>query len=83
MLRFIFFILLIFGANNSSFSEPQRLRLSTTTSTENSGLLARLHPPFEKKYNVKISGIAVGTGKAIRLAENGDVDVIFVHAPKA
>ena len=83
MLRFIFFILLIFGANNSSFSEPQRLRLSTTTSTENSGLLARLHPPFEKKYNVKISVIAVGTGKAIRLAKNGDVDVILVHAPKA
>jgi len=82
MSRFILFIftVVIFG---NLFAEPRRLKLSTTTSTENSGLLTELHPPFEKKYNVRVSVIAVGTGKAIRLAENGDVDVILVHAPKA
>ena len=61
----------------------ERLRLATTTSTDNSGLLTELHPPFEKKYDVKVDVIAVGTGKALRLGENGDVDVVMVHAPAA
>ena len=59
------------------------LRIATTTSTENSGLLSILHPPFEQEFNVRLDVIAVGTGKALRLGENGDVDVVFVHAPKA
>jgi len=59
------------------------LRMSTTTSTENSGLLKVLNPLYEKTYNVRIDVIAVGTGKALRLGENGDVDVVFVHAPAA
>ncbi len=59
------------------------LRMSTTTSTENSGLLAVLNPVFEKKYNARIKVIAVGTGKALKLGANGDVDVVFVHAPAA
>jgi len=59
------------------------LRMSTTTSTENSGLLAVLHPVFEKKYNTRLDVIAVGTGKALRIGGNGDVDVVFVHAPAA
>lgn len=58
----------------------QRLRMSTTTSTENSGLLAVLLPPFEKANNVKVDVISVGTGKALKLGENGDVDVVLVHA---
>ena len=57
--------------------------MATTTSTDNSGLLAVLNPPFEEKYNVKLDVISVGTGKAIRLGKNGDVDLIFVHAPGA
>ncbi|MBI5568342.1 MAG: substrate-binding domain-containing protein [Desulfomonile tiedjei] len=56
------------------------LRMSTTTSTEASGLLAVLLPPFEKANNVKVDVISVGTGKALKLGENGDVDVVFVHA---
>lgn len=58
----------------------ERLRLATTTSTENSGLLAELLPPFEQANNCQVDVIAVGTGKAIKLGENGDVDVIMVHA---
>ena len=54
--------------------------MSTTTSTENSGLLSVLLPPFEEKFNVKVDVIAVGTGKALALGANGDVDVVFVHA---
>ncbi len=57
-----------------------RLRMATTTSTENSGLLAVLNPVFEKRFNVRLDVIAVGTGKALKLGENGDVDLILVHA---
>lgn len=67
----------------SSAGAEERLRMSTTTSTENSGLLKVLLPPFEKANNVKVDVIAVGTGKALKLGENGDVDVVFVHARKA
>jgi len=56
------------------------IRLSTTTSTENSGLLAALLPEFEKTCGCKVRVIAVGTGKALELAKNGDVDVTLVHA---
>ena len=58
----------------------EHLRLATTTSTENSGLLAELLPPFEMVNDCKVDVIAVGTGKAIKLGETGDVDVIMVHA---
>ncbi len=61
----------------------EHLKLSTTTSTDNSGLLAVLHPVFEAKYNAKVDVIAVGTGKALKIGANGDVDVVFVHAPEA
>ena len=58
-----------------------RLRVATTSSTENSGLLSVLHPPFERYFRVQIDVLAVGTGKALRLGENGDVDLVLVHAP--
>ncbi len=60
----------------------EHLRLATTTSTENSGLLAVLLPPFEKANDCQVDVIAVGTGKAIKLGETGDVDVLLVHARK-
>lgn len=58
----------------------QVIRMSTTTSTENSGLLTYLLPLFESKTNSKVQVISVGTGKALELAKNGDVDVTLVHA---
>ena len=67
----------------SSVNAEEILRMSTTTSTENSGLLAVLNPPFEKRNKVKVDVIAVGSGKALKLGENGDVDIVFTHAPKA
>ncbi|MBU4198729.1 MAG: substrate-binding domain-containing protein [Verrucomicrobia bacterium] len=60
----------------------QFLKLATTTSTYETGLLDHILPPFEKKHNVRVYVISVGTGKAIKLAENGDVDVILVHAKR-
>lgn len=59
------------------------IRLATTTSTENSGLLAYLLPTFEAQTGNKVHVIAVGSGKALELAKNGDVDVALVHARAA
>ncbi|MEW6721278.1 MAG: substrate-binding domain-containing protein [Thermodesulfobacteriota bacterium] len=73
------FVLLVILLAAPAFAE-ERLRMSTTTSTENSGLLAVLLPPFEKKHGCKVDVVAVGTGKALKLGEAGDVDVVFVHA---
>jgi tungstate transport system substrate-binding protein len=64
-------------------AQVQVLRLSTTTSTENSGLLGWLLPAFEARANMKVQVISVGTGKALELAKNGDVDVTLVHARAA
>ncbi len=59
----------------------ERIRLATTTSTQNSGLLEHLLPPFEKEAGLKIDVISVGTGKALALAKRCDVDLVMVHAP--
>jgi tungstate transport system substrate-binding protein len=78
-----FCIIVLTVALAATALSEDRLRMSTTTSTEQSGLLTALLPPFEKANNVKVDVIAVGTGKALKLGENGDVDVVFVHARKA
>jgi tungstate transport system substrate-binding protein len=64
-------------------AESDRLLLATTTSTENSGLLSVLLPPFEKQSGIKVDVIAVGTGRALKMGENGDVDMVMVHAREA
>ncbi len=56
------------------------LKMSTTTSTQSSGLLDLLLPEFEKETSIKVKVIAKGTGAAIRDGQDGNVDVIFVHA---
>jgi tungstate transport system substrate-binding protein len=66
----------------SSAVAVERLKLSTTTSTQDSGLLKVLLPAFEKKHNCRVDVIAIGTGQALKLGEAGDVDVVFVHARK-
>jgi|AntRauTorcE11897_2_1112592.scaffolds.fasta_scaffold01708_5 tungstate transport system substrate-binding protein len=77
----VFIVSLVFV--DSTINAQERLVLATTTSTENSGLLDELIPPFEKKFNTRVDVVSVGTGKAIRLAENGDADIILVHAREA
>jgi len=60
-----------------------RLVIASTTSTQNSGLFDMLIPTYEKssRYNVSVEVIAVGTGKALRMAKKGEADVLFVHDP--
>lgn len=59
------------------------ITLATTTSTENSGLLDYLLPKFKAESGIEVRVIAVGTGKALRMAQDGDIDVLMVHAKPA
>jgi tungstate transport system substrate-binding protein len=77
----LYSLLLILTFSSGAVAQT-RLRMSTTTSTEASGLLKVLLPPFEKECNCKVDVISVGTGKALKLGEAGDVDVVLVHARK-
>jgi tungstate transport system substrate-binding protein len=64
-------------------SAPAVLRLATTTSTDDSGLLGAILPAFESKYNARVDVVAVGTGQALELGRQGDADVVLVHSRAA
>ena len=53
--------------------------VASTTSTENSGLYSYLLPHFTSKTDIEVRVVAIGTGQAIRVARNGDADVLLVH----
>jgi len=72
--------LLVAAAAGCGDSAPRVLRLATTTSTADSGLLEAILPDFEEEFNARVDVVAVGTGQAIELGEAGDADVILVHA---
>lgn len=57
------------------------LIMATTTSTDNTGLLDYLAPAFQKATGIELRWTATGTGKALKLGENCDVDILMVHAP--
>lgn len=59
------------------------ITVSSTTSTENSGLFKHLLPIFEKKTGIDVRVVAQGTGQALDTARRGDADVVFVHAKAA
>ncbi len=58
------------------------IRLATTTSTENSGLLGFLLPEFKKETGIEVQVLAMGSGKALKTAERGDCDVVLAHDRK-
>ena len=60
-----------------------KLLMATTTSTDNTGLLDYLMPSFTAESGINIRWVSTGTGKALKLGENCDVDVLLVHAPQA
>ncbi|MDE1224763.1 substrate-binding domain-containing protein [Vibrio aestuarianus] len=75
--------LVLISYSASSAEDNSRIRLATTTSTYHSGLLDYLLPQFEKESGYKVDVIATGTGKALKMGENGDVDLVMTHAPNA
>jgi tungstate transport system substrate-binding protein len=85
-MRKIFALLLAltaFTLGAISPAEARDIKMATTTSTDNSGLLKVLLPKYEAKCGCKVHVVAVGTGAALKLGENGDADVLLVHARKA
>ena len=77
------FLLTLFGMLcfvEGVFADEVRIRMASTTSTQNSGLFDYLLPIFEKKIGIKVDVVAVGTGASIEIGKRGDADVVFVHA---
>jgi len=77
-------LLLLISGFVPAAAEPQRpaVILSTTSSTQDSGLLDLLVPLFEKRSGYTVKTIAVGTGQALALAARGEADVTLAHAPE-
>ena len=71
----------VFTAGCIDEAEPTELLVSTTTSLEDTGLLAEIHDYYLEKYNVALKFTAQGTGNAIASAKKGDADVLLVHSP--
>ncbi|WP_420806128.1 tungstate ABC transporter substrate-binding protein TupA [Helicobacter pametensis] len=66
----------------SSILMAQPLKMATTTSTDNTGLLDDLAPKFQQDTGIQLQWVSVGTGNALKLGENCDVSVLLVHSPK-
>ncbi len=79
MFNKIFLILLINLINFNIFADNNRIIIASTTSVYDSGLLDYVNKEFEKKFNIMVHVLALGTGQAIRLAKNGDADILLVH----
>lgn len=73
--------LLVTGLGCSGQTEPEVLRVATTTSLYDTGLWDYLEGIFEDRYNADLQITAKGTGAALQLGMNGDVDVVTVHDP--
>jgi tungstate transport system substrate-binding protein len=76
-------ILIRTGGSQDDSTFPHELRLATTTSTVDSGLLNMLIPIFEKKTGYKVRVFAKGTGAALEAGKSGGADVVLVHARTA
>ena len=74
---------LLVAAGSGCGGGSDELILATTTSTQDSGLLDVLIPQFEDAHDYKVKTIAVGSGEALRLASEGEADVVLAHSPKA
>ena len=75
----VFILSLLLSSIETTQSESNYIVLASSTSTENSGLFAHLLPMFESQTGIKVRVVAVGTGQAIKLAKNGDADLLLVH----
>lgn len=73
-------LLFLVGCGQTATSRDPSIVLATTTSTEDSGLLDVLLPAFQEKTGVSVKVVAVGTGQAIKMGEDGNADVLLVHS---
>lgn len=70
-------------AVSDAHAQERFITVASTTSTEQSGLFGHLLPKFTEKTGIEVRVVAQGTGQALKTAENGDADVVFVHDPVA
>lgn len=82
ILSILFLLTLLLSACTPAPANPT-LILATTTSTQDSGLLDVLIPLFEAQTGYKVQTVAVGTGQALKMGEEGNADVLLVHAPSS
>ncbi|MCB1433486.1 MAG: substrate-binding domain-containing protein, partial [Alphaproteobacteria bacterium] len=75
--------LMLGGASTSALAEDPFITVQSTTSTQNSGLYEYLLPLYKAKSGVDVHVVAVGTGQALKNAQNCDGDVVLVHAKSA
>jgi tungstate transport system substrate-binding protein len=80
---FAVILTMVMAAGSADATQGKRLLMATTTSTDNTGLLDYLAPEFTKATGIDLKWTAIGTGKALKLGQNCDVDVVMVHAPGA
>ncbi len=74
-------VVLVFSISFVACADTPVLMMATTTSTDNTGLLDELAPAFQEATGIELRWTSVGTGKALELGKNCDVDVLLVHAP--
>src|SRR5574341_2168032 len=81
LMRTLLSLVAVFALAGPAWAQPSTVILSTTTSTQDSGLLDVLVPMFEKQTGLSVKTISVGTGQALALAARGEADVTLAHAP--
>ena len=74
-----YLILIMLYLAGPTYAQDKSIVLASTTSTQNSGLYDYLLPMFTKDTGIAVKVVAVGTGQAIRIAQNGDADALLVH----
>src|SRR5215472_10459684 len=76
-------LLLMLPASGRADPPAQSIVLASTTSVDNSGLLAAILPTFTKATGISVRVLALGTGQALDAARRGDADLVLVHDPEA
>ena len=81
MIRILLIFILIFLIKNALANKY--ITIASTTSTHDTGLLEYINNEFENKYNIKVRALSLGTGQAIKVAMDGNVEILLVHHKKS
>ena len=82
MIRVLLIFILILLVKNAQAND-KHITIASTTSTHDTGLLEYINKEFEKKYKIKVRALSLGTGQAIKVAMDGNVEILLVHHKKS
>ncbi len=82
MIRVLLIFILIFLIKNA-LANDKHITIASTTSTHDTGLLEYINKEFEKKFKIKVRALSLGTGQAIKVAMDGNVEILLVHHKKS